>query len=106
MPHDAFGIPLQLWQHMWGSRLCCPRGEQTPLAQRQAHQELDADSGASRHANAWQVEMLARVRRACMVAGMSVREAARVFGLHRDTVSKKLRLVHMRQVSWDSWNSS
>ena len=29
------------------------------------------------------VEMYARVRRACMVEGMSVREASRVFGLHR-----------------------
>ena len=31
-----------------------------------------------------------RVRRACMVEGMSTREAARVFGLHRDTVRKML----------------
>ena len=31
-----------------------------------------------------------RVRRACMVEGMSVREASRVFGLHRDTVRKML----------------
>ena len=31
-----------------------------------------------------------RVRRACMVEGMSSREAARVFGLHRDTVRKML----------------
>ena len=30
------------------------------------------------------------VRRACMVEGMSVREASRVFGLHRDTVCKML----------------
>ena len=30
------------------------------------------------------------VRRACMVEGMSTREAARVFGLHRDTVRKML----------------
>ena len=36
------------------------------------------------------VEMYARVRRACMVEGMSVREASRVFGLHRDTVRKML----------------
>ena len=29
--------------------------------------------------------MYVRVRRACMVEGMSIREADRVFGLHRDT---------------------
>ena len=38
----------------------------------------------------YQVEMYLRVRRACFVEGMSVREAARVFGLHRDTVRKML----------------
>ena len=36
------------------------------------------------------VEMYFRVRRACLVEGMSVREASRVFGLHRDTVRKML----------------
>ena len=36
------------------------------------------------------VEMYARVRRACMVEGRSVREASRVFGLHGDTVRKML----------------
>ena len=36
------------------------------------------------------VEMYARVRRACMVEGMSVREASRIFGLHRDTVRKMM----------------
>ncbi len=36
------------------------------------------------------VEMYYRVRRACLVEGMSVREAARVFGVHRDTVRKML----------------
>ena len=36
------------------------------------------------------VEMYTRVRRACLVEGMSVREASRVFGLHRDTVRKML----------------
>ena len=36
------------------------------------------------------VEMYVQVRRACLVEGMSVREAARVFGLHRDTVRKML----------------
>ena len=35
----------------------------------------------------YKVELYVRVRRACMVEGMSSREAARVFGLHRDTVS-------------------
>ena len=41
----------------------------------------------------YKVELCARVRRACMVEGreMSTREAARVFGLHRDVVSKMLR---------------
>ena len=36
------------------------------------------------------VEMYFRVRRACLVGGMSVREASRVFDLHRDTVRKML----------------
>ena len=36
------------------------------------------------------VEMYVRVRRACLAEGMSVREASRVFGLHRDTVRKML----------------
>ena len=36
------------------------------------------------------MELYARVRRACMVEGMSTREAARVFGVHRDTVRKML----------------
>ena len=39
----------------------------------------------------YKVELYARLRRACMVDGMSTREAARVFGLHRDTVRKMLR---------------
>ena len=39
----------------------------------------------------YKVEIYARVRRACMMDGMSTREAARVFGLHRDTVSKMLK---------------
>ena len=38
----------------------------------------------------YDVEIYVRVRRACMVEGMSVREASRVFGLHRDTVRKML----------------
>ena len=36
------------------------------------------------------VEMYLQVRRACLVEGMSVREASRVFGVHRDTVRKML----------------
>ena len=36
----------------------------------------------------FQVEVYLRVRRAVMVEGMSIREASRVFGLHRDTVRK------------------
>ena len=38
----------------------------------------------------YKVELYVGVRRACMVDGMSSREAARVFGLHRDTVRKML----------------
>ena len=38
----------------------------------------------------YHVEIYVRVRRACRVEGMSVREASRVFGLHRDTVRKML----------------
>ena len=36
------------------------------------------------------VDVYLRIRRAVMVEGMSVREASRVFGLHRDTVRKML----------------
>ena len=36
------------------------------------------------------MELYGRVRRACHVDGMSIREAARFFGLHRDTVRKML----------------
>ena len=35
--------------------------------------------------------MYLRVRIACFVEGMSAREAARVYGLHRDTVRKMLK---------------
>ena len=38
----------------------------------------------------YRVDMYLRVRRAVMVEGMSIREAAREFGLHRDTVRKML----------------
>ena len=34
--------------------------------------------------------MYVQVRRACLVEGMSVRDAPRVFGLHRDRVRKML----------------
>ena len=37
------------------------------------------------------MELYGRIRRACHVEGMSIREAARLFGLHRDTVRKMLR---------------
>ena len=39
----------------------------------------------------YQVEMHSRVRRVVHVEGMSIREAARIFGLHRETVRKMLR---------------
>ena len=38
----------------------------------------------------YQVKSYLRVRRAVMVEGSSIREASRVFGLHRDTVRKML----------------
>ena len=38
----------------------------------------------------YKVELYVRVRRACMVEGMSTREADRVFGLHRVPVRKML----------------
>ena len=38
----------------------------------------------------YRVELYLRVRRACMVDGMSITEASRVFGLHRDAVRKML----------------
>jgi hypothetical protein len=39
----------------------------------------------------YKVEMYLRVRGACFVDGMSIREAARMFGLHRETVRKMLK---------------
>ena len=49
------------------------------------------------------VDVYLRTRRAVMVEGMSVREASRVFGLHRDTVRKMLEYSvppgYRRQVS-------
>ncbi len=38
----------------------------------------------------YKVDVYLRVRRAVMVDGMSIREASRVFELHRDTVRKML----------------
>ena len=38
----------------------------------------------------YKVDLYLRVRRAVMVEGMNTREAARTFGLHRDTVRKML----------------
>ena len=38
----------------------------------------------------YKVDVYLRVRRAVMVEGVSIKEAARVFGLHRDTVRKML----------------
>ena len=36
------------------------------------------------------VEMYLQIRRACLVEGMSVREASRVFGVHRNMVRNVL----------------
>ena len=51
----------------------------------------------------YKVDVYLRVRRAVMVDGMSIREASRVFGLHRDTVRKMLvfsaRIPHLAQTS-------
>ncbi len=38
----------------------------------------------------YSVDVYLRVRRAVMLEGMSVRDASRVFGFHRDTVRKML----------------
>ncbi len=43
------------------------------------------------HREVYTVELYARVRRAVLVEGMSHREAARQFGLARETVRKMLR---------------
>ena len=48
----------------------------------------------------YRVELYGRVRRAVHVEGMSVREASRVFGLHRDTVRKMLRHSVPGTVEW------
>ena len=39
----------------------------------------------------YSVELYSKIRRACHVEGMSIREAARVFGVHRKTVRKMLK---------------
>jgi transposase len=39
----------------------------------------------------YSVELYSKIRRACHVEGMSIREAARVFGVHRKTVRKMLQ---------------
>ena len=38
----------------------------------------------------YQVDVYLRVRKAVMVEGMSIREASRMLGLHRDTVREML----------------
>ena len=42
------------------------------------------------HQEVYKVEVYARVRRAVQVGGMSVRQAAREFGLSRQTIRKML----------------
>ena len=44
----------------------------------------------------YQVEVYLRVRRAVMVDGISIREASRVFRLHRDTVRKMTNYSSLR----------
>ena len=51
----------------------------------------------------YKVDLYVRVRRACMVEGMSTREAARVFGLHRDTVRKMLEYRYWRCARRRGW---
>ena len=45
----------------------------------------------------YKVDVYLRVRRAVMVDGMSIREASRVFELHRDTVRKMLVFFQSRR---------
>ena len=49
----------------------------------------------------YKVDVYLRVRRAVMVEGMSIRETARTFGLHRDTV-RKCWPIRSRRVIADS----
>ena len=53
---------------------------------------LPIESIETRRKVSWMyiVDLYFRVRKACLVEGMSVREASRVFDLHRDTVRKML----------------
>ena len=44
-----------------------------------------------RHREVYKVEVYARVRRAVQVDGMSIRQAAREFGLSRKTIRKMLQ---------------
>ena len=46
----------------------------------------------------YKVDLYVRVRRACMVEGMSSREAARVFGLHRDTAAQDASVLGASRV--------
>ena len=39
----------------------------------------------------YRVEMHLRIRRAVMVEGISIRDASRVFGLHPDTIRRRLQ---------------
>ena len=41
----------------------------------------------------YSVEMYQRLRRACHVDGLSIREAAKRFGVHRKTVEKALAFL-------------
>ena len=58
----------------------------------------------------YKVDVYLRVRRAVMVEGKSIGEAARVFGLHRDTVRRLLcRLIWQPRgspelaLAWSHW---
>ena len=46
----------------------------------------------------YQVELYLRVRRACMVDGMSIRKASRVFGLHRGHRAQDARLLRASRI--------
>ena len=50
----------------------------------------------------YKVDIYLRVRRAVMVEGMSIRETARTFGLHRDTVRKMLAYSAPPGYRWQS----
>ena len=46
------------------------------------------------------VELYLRARRACMVDGMSIRDASRMFGVHRKTVRNVPSRRHARRRYW------